>query len=144
MIDRLSHIIDEYNLTASQFADEIGVQRSSVSHVLSGRNKPSLDFITKVILRYPEINAEWLLTGKGSFRTDQQTSISDEAEPGVGPGSGEERNDTHGFGARSRDAGPAVSPQKETGRRRTPSGKDLSRIIFFYADGSFEEYLPRS
>ncbi len=144
MIDRLSHIIDEYNLTASQFADEIGVQRSSVSHVLSGRNKPSLDFITKVILRYPEINAEWLLTGQGRFRTDLQQAASDEAVHGIRPGAGEETNDASGFGTRSGDAAPAVNPQKETGRRRAPSGKDLSRIIFFYADGSFEEYLPRS
>jgi transcriptional regulator with XRE-family HTH domain len=55
------------NLNAAQFADEIGVQRSSVSHILTGRNNASLDFILKVLQRYPTIDTDWLLTGKGGM-----------------------------------------------------------------------------
>jgi len=64
------------NLNAAQFADEIGVQRSSVSHILTGRNNASLDFILKVLQRYPEIDSDWLLSGKGvMMRTASSNSV---------------------------------------------------------------------
>ena len=66
-IGRLEHILAYYEQTASGFADAIGVPRSSISHLLSGRNKPSLDFVMKVIRRYPEVDLYWLLNGKGTF-----------------------------------------------------------------------------
>jgi transcriptional regulator with XRE-family HTH domain len=65
MKDRIILLIKAKNLTAAQFADEIGVQKSSISHILSGRNNASLDFIQKILLRYPEVNMEWLMFGKG-------------------------------------------------------------------------------
>jgi transcriptional regulator with XRE-family HTH domain len=70
MIDRITLLLKTKNITASQFADEVGVQRSSVSHVLSGRNKPSLDFIQKILKKYPEINPDWLLFGKGAMNME--------------------------------------------------------------------------
>lgn len=65
MKDRITLLIKAKNLTAAQFADEIGVQKSSISHIISGRNNASLDFIQKVLLCYPEVNMEWLMFGKG-------------------------------------------------------------------------------
>ena len=67
MINRISKIIKEKNLSSAKFADEIGVQRSSISHVLSGRNKPSLEFIQKILKAYPDIDINWLLSGKGNI-----------------------------------------------------------------------------
>ena len=67
MIDRIQLILKTKNLTASSFADDIGVQRSAISHILSGRNNPSLDFIQKILKKYPEISPEWLLSGKGEM-----------------------------------------------------------------------------
>jgi len=67
MINRISKIIKEKNLSSARFADEIGVQRSSISHVLSGRNKPSLEFIQKILKAYPDIDINWLLSGKGNI-----------------------------------------------------------------------------
>ena len=64
---RIQQIIDYYNLNASSFAEKIGVQRSSISHILSGRNKPSLDFVMKVLSYFDEVDMYWLLNGKGSF-----------------------------------------------------------------------------
>ena len=66
-IKRLEIILDYYSLNASSFADKIGVQRSSLSHLLSGRNKPSLDFILKIIEFFPDIDLYWILNGKGTF-----------------------------------------------------------------------------
>ena len=64
---RLENIMSFYGLSASSFADKIGVQRSSISHILSGRNKPSLEFVMKVLSPFPEVDLYWLLNGKGSF-----------------------------------------------------------------------------
>jgi len=64
---RLEIILKHYGLSASVFAEKISVQRSSISHILSGRNKPSLDFIDKVLQVFPEIDLVWLLSGKGNL-----------------------------------------------------------------------------
>jgi transcriptional regulator with XRE-family HTH domain len=69
---RLQKIMAFYGESASSFAEKIGVQRSSISHILSGRNKPSLDFIMKVLSSYPEVELYWLLNGKGTFPAKQQ------------------------------------------------------------------------
>ena len=67
MKERLIQLLDLEQLTPSKFADIIGVQRSSVSHVISGRNKPSFDFIQKTLTAFPGLNAEWLILGQGSM-----------------------------------------------------------------------------
>jgi transcriptional regulator with XRE-family HTH domain len=65
MVDRILLVLKIKNLTPSKFADEIGIQRSSMSHIMSGRNLPSLDLITKILNKYPDINSEWLIQGVG-------------------------------------------------------------------------------
>lgn len=62
--DRIKMIIESQRLTAGAFADKIGVQRSNVSHVLGGRNKPSFEFLEKLLQAFPRVSAQWLLTGK--------------------------------------------------------------------------------
>ena len=65
MNNRLQQFLELENLTPAKLADTIGVQRSGLSHILSGRNKPSYDFITRLLAKFPRINSDWLLTGKG-------------------------------------------------------------------------------
>ncbi len=67
MVNRILKILKEENLTASQFADLIDVQRSSMSHILSGRNNPSLDFVHKILKAFPLINTDWLMSGTGAM-----------------------------------------------------------------------------
>jgi len=67
MKDRISKILRLEGMTAAKLADEIGVQASGISHILSGRNNPSTDFLIKILDRFRGINAEWLLTGKGNM-----------------------------------------------------------------------------
>lgn len=64
---RIKEIMEHYDLSASLFSDKIGVQRSSISHILSGRNKPSLDFVIKITNEFSEVDIYWLLKGVGSF-----------------------------------------------------------------------------
>jgi len=67
MKERLIQLLDLEQLTPSKFADIIGVQRSSVSHLISGRNNPSFDFIQKTLTAFPGLNAEWLILGQGAM-----------------------------------------------------------------------------
>lgn len=130
-------------MSASQFADEIGVQRSSVSHVMSGRNKPSLDFITRIVNMYPEIDSVWLLTGKGEMLqemnmysgADKQERVDDiEASSTI---KGEEKEGKENMPENQ----PLVKVKTGRGISATAS-KQVSKIVIFYHDGTFEEYLP--
>lgn len=69
---RLLRVLNHLGYSATKFADEINVQRSGISHILSGRNQPSYDFLVKILTRFPEINAEWLLLGTGNMFKDKQ------------------------------------------------------------------------
>lgn len=75
MINRINLILKAKNITARQFADAIGIQPSGMSHILGGRNNPSLEFVTKVIKRYPEIDANWLLLGRGEMYNGLGASV---------------------------------------------------------------------
>ncbi|MGI9551115.1 MAG: helix-turn-helix domain-containing protein [Aurantibacter sp.] len=109
-IERLERLLQYYGMSASGFADKINVQRSSISHLLSGRNKPSLDFVMKVVRTFPEVNLYWLLNGKGSF-PDDTPPISEKKAGAV-------------------DEDKEISSQK----------KSIERIVVFYSDGSFDAY----
>lgn len=113
-IKRLERLLDYYGLSASAFADKIQVQRSSISHLLSGRNKPSLDFVLKVVKKFPEVNLYWLLNGKGSFPSEAKTTapIPHSLPPQI-----------------------EKLPQPEG-----ESDKAIEKIIIFYSDGSFKSY----
>ncbi|MGY0408614.1 MAG: helix-turn-helix domain-containing protein [Polaribacter sp.] len=75
--NRLKKVMDYHQLSASTFADKVGVQRSGISHILSGRNKPSLDFILKVTSEFNDVDIYWLLDGKGVFpKIDKKINTS--------------------------------------------------------------------
>ncbi len=70
MKNQLIKLMKDKDLTATRFADAIGVQRSSISHILSGRNKPSYDFILKIVEKFPDVNIKWLITGEGERKEE--------------------------------------------------------------------------
>lgn len=82
MNTRLKHFLDAENISQSQFADTINVGRASISHVLSGRNNPSYDFVKAIMTAYPELNIEWLMLGKGKMYKNNQAEPSP-AQPAV-------------------------------------------------------------
>ena len=84
MVERINLLLKAKNITARQFAEEIGIQPSGMSHILSGRNNPSLDFVMKVVKRWPEININWLMFGKGEMYVGLPSSapiVSQAEEP---------------------------------------------------------------
>ncbi|WP_435414981.1 helix-turn-helix domain-containing protein [Polaribacter aestuariivivens] len=74
--ERLKKVMETHELSASTFADKIGVQRSSISHILSGRNKPSLDFVLKVTSEFSDVDIHWLLNGKGMYPKNKISEIT--------------------------------------------------------------------
>lgn len=81
MEERLKLFLAMEGLSPSQFADKLGVQRSGVSHLLSGRNKPSFEFISRMLVTFPKINPDWLITGNGKAYRDFSTQIAESDSP---------------------------------------------------------------
>ena len=78
LVDRFKYLMKLNSLSASAFAEKIGVQPSSISHVLSGRNKPSLEFVLKVLMQFPKVSADWLLTGNTTIKENNVESPKEE------------------------------------------------------------------
>ncbi|WP_081211668.1 helix-turn-helix domain-containing protein [Salegentibacter sediminis] len=126
---RLEKIIDYYDLSAAAFADQIEVGRSSISHILSGRNKPSLDFVMKVISHFPEVELYWLLNGKGKFPKERAVSTPQpEFQSKPIPPIPEKENPSSGI------------PQHKIPMDSTQKEKQIKKIVIFYTDGTFEAF----
>ena len=87
MEQRLQLFLQMEQLSQSQFADKMGIQRSGVTHLLSGRNKPSFEFITRMLQAFPSLNAEWLILGKGKPYKDSSArdEIPSASQPEILP-----------------------------------------------------------
>ena len=146
-IKRLEIFLDYYNLSASAFADKISVQRSSLSHLLSGRNKPSLDFIIKVIEVFPEVDLYWILNGKGTFPKSENTSNHFEEVKSASietPFIQTELESPDLFSATaSKNFEKEIQPTEIN--HHTPTANTsgtIERIVIFYKDGTFKNYMP--
>ncbi len=83
MKERILVFLQNENKSYAQFAEEIGVQPSGISHILSGRNNPSLDFIVKMLLKYPSLSADWLLFGRGAMHKYASQPTLFDTEPQI-------------------------------------------------------------
>jgi transcriptional regulator with XRE-family HTH domain len=113
--ERIQLIIKANNESPSSFADKIGIQRSSLSHVISGRNKPSLDFLSKIIRHYPKVNASWLITGVAREGEFEEETIK---------------------------AKVSIDPEQTAEAKHSYDSKEIERIVVFYLDGTFKPYTP--
>jgi transcriptional regulator with XRE-family HTH domain len=150
MKDRILAFLQNENKSYAQFADEIGVQPSGISHILSGRNNPSLDFVIKMLHRYPSLSADWLLFGKGPmYRNISQPTLFDETV--LTPGSEGEvsiqdqdflmndaRSETENF-SQSHENTQSALPE---GTSNDSGSRKIERIVMFYTDKTFTEYKP--
>jgi transcriptional regulator with XRE-family HTH domain len=138
-IKRLEIILDYYGLNASSFADKIGVQRSSLSHLLSGRNKPSLDFVLKILEVFPEVDLYWILNGTGVFPIETEKI---DALKKVTPAPFVEQTIPENLF--SEIAKPEESKKMEQQLSTLPvvATEELEKIAFFYKNGTFKIYNP--
>lgn len=143
MKDRIWEFLQSENKSSSQFAEEIGVQPSGISHIISGRNNPSLDFIIKMLTRYPNLSPDWLLFGKGNMykgsgKNDKDLFTAD--------------YNVHDNNILRKEI--VSSPVTKSGKEfinsdeifEENSGNELNtrpeKIVYFFRDGTFREYFP--
>lgn len=157
-VKRLETIFDYYGLSASSFADKINVQRSSISHLLSGRNKPSLDFILKVIENFPDVELLWLLNGKGIFPKGES---SNQEKMNITPiqkiENEQEFNSPDLFSNNVVATENEKNPVFENNSKNFSNtevfnnpintlkdNSEIEQIVVFYKDGTFKTYLQKN
>ena len=141
MNQRLQQFLNAESLTQAEFAESIGVARASISHILAGRNKPGYEFFNNVAKRYPALNIDWFVTGRGKM---YKTPMDDSREP---------------VSAQAIEASPVLLFDEEPGmpnhvsppakiesntfekqRHHIENKKVINKIVVFYSDGTFDEY----
>lgn len=137
--NRLEFVIKHYELSAANFADRIGVQRSSISHLLSGRNNPSLDFVVRVMDKFPEINFNWFVKGKG------ETFLKDIIEvPQIKnntPTLFDQVLESPKESFKSNSSKVQSEPNLTTISSIDKKIKPIDKILVLYKDGSFDSYI---
>ncbi|MDA6068985.1 helix-turn-helix domain-containing protein [Flavobacterium sp. AC] len=143
-VKRLEIILEYYTLNASSFADKIGVQRSSMSHLLSGRNKPSLDFVMKILEVFPDVDLYWILNGTGSFPKNNEEKSENIKTP---PLSSVKENLAGGdlfseiYYKQAEKSESKSSPEIKSQNLNTEEG-EIEKIVIFYKNGKFKAYNP--
>ncbi len=132
--NKIKNILLIKDMSPSRFADEIGVQRSSISHILSGRNKPSLEIVQKIVKRFPELGLDWIIDEDDQADDDEQPvdkpitkSVNTEVE--ITPLS-ESKSVTE-------KTVSALSEESNSVAKRR-----VEKILIFYSDKTFTEYKP--
>lgn len=144
MKERLLEFLRSENKSSAQLAEEIGVQPSGISHILSGRNNPSLDFVLKMLEKYRFLSTDWLLFGHGPmYKESKMQTLFDEI-PEESLKSREIQTGNESGATQNRIVGEIKdSAEKVALKQGIRSDSDISRIVIFYEDNSFELYSPR-
>jgi len=146
---RLQTILDIEHITASQLADTLGIQRGGVSHLLSGRNKPSFDFLDRILRKFPEISAEWLITGQGKPIREDYSSTSPNTSGTILNNNGNKADIQSNVIQQSLFDMPyqeSSGPKIENTPSTPPSSESKKpiRIIVYFSDGTYTEFYPFS
>jgi len=123
MKDRILQIMEHEGLTPAKFAEVVDIRRASLSHITTGRNQPSLQVVAKILEKYPNINPDWLLFGKGNMMRNGITSATEPDMFANAPA----------FAGKSREI--------ETGKPQN-TVKDVTKIMIFYSDNTYDMLVP--
>ena len=127
---RLRLILDKEELTSSQFANIVGYRPSSISHILSGRNKPGFDFIREILKKFDTISPEWLILGRGEMYKTTDNVIDDNRESAI--------RDS----IKTKKVESEPDPSYVSNLKVMSDGKVIVKVLVFYTDQTFTEYLP--
>lgn len=132
MKDRILQLLEEKAMTLAAFADEIGVERSTMSHIKSGRSNPSLDVALKILERFPEVSTDWLILGKGSMfgqiTKPYEPTLFDQTQP------------TASYTAEyAQKQAPETASQPTSLQNEPSTQRSIVRVILFYDDNTFEQ-----
>jgi transcriptional regulator with XRE-family HTH domain len=143
MREKLLNLMKSEQLTASKLAELLDIQPSGISHILSGRNKPSFDLVQKILRRFPRVNPDWLLLDKDEmYRT-----IDIEPQPATSQSiSTEELDDTiqqsqaSGMTESATNSTSASTPAHQIAAAYAPKNGNVKRVIVLFDDHTFESY----
>lgn len=154
MKNRIKDIIAYTGLNSASFADELGIQKSSISHIVNGRNNPSIDFIAKLTARYPEINSRWLITGDGEMLAGS-TTLKRDISIDLFSSTTQQQNKSNTQLSKSEklytkpkvvdivENKPFISGiLPESSSQNQIEAKSIEKILIFYSDGTFKEFAP--
>jgi transcriptional regulator with XRE-family HTH domain len=148
MKDRIRQIMEHENLTPAKFADKLQISRAVISHILNGRNNPSLDVVLKILSQMDYINPEWLLTGKGPMYIKEKEKESATGEPDLF--SRKDVNAAHDTQQSEERTESAVKSTFFNGQQAANKAittqlrpeKKIDRIIIYYDDNTYETFIP--
>ena len=154
MKERLRRFMSAEVMNSTQLANELNIQASGISHILSGRNKPSYDFVTKLLTKFPNLNPDWLILGKGPMHRDEirpsKKDITTASIPGTPQHSSSPTLPTDELPSLFDDSSNNEESEnfaevenshiEEISNKNT--NKKIERIVILYSDGSFGDYTP--
>lgn len=172
MVERIKTLIEKKRLTSSAFADKLGVPRSRISHILSGRNNPSLELVVRILDAFPEVRTDWLVRGKGSMLSNTHTDnvqtdlfssqvgygADDPSDPDDSPGSESQQKVRESVAFERNTSGSSPPDANREDKHGSAEGNEgiheemppfyhrknsITKIIALHADGTFSAYLPR-
>lgn len=135
---RIKQIVEDTGMSAIDFSSKVGIQRSSLSHLFSGRNKPSIDLILKIKKQFPDTDLEWLITGevanhKGvEQNSEEYLSEKEQDKEFTNVNIDDVTFDNQDF-----------NTKKENLITEELKNEKIDKVLFFYVDGSFKEYMNR-
>ena len=144
---RFQTILDLENLSPAQLADRLGVQRSGISHILSGRNKPSFELLQRVVQSFPEISAEWLITGNGKPLKEQNQAAASGAASSAASGAASSAANSRSSGT-TPSTTPSISPSTTSGSNNSRSSGTISGAtppfegLFNSSEAATEPQIP--
>lgn len=161
MKQRIQQIMDREGMTPGRFADSIGIQRSALSHILNGRNNPSLDVLTKVLNRFEYLSTDWLLFGNGpmfkhqlkaEIESNTDFEVSDlQMDTSVNVGLFNSIPTDPSILSASKTAVSTLptspvdaNPVKEVVIKEVEKMRSVTRIMLFYSDNTFENFIPET
>ena len=144
---RFQTILDLENLSPAQLADRLGVQRSGISHILSGRNKPSFELLQRVVQSFPEISAEWLITGNGKPLKEQNQAAASGAASSAASGAASSAANSRSSGT-TPSTTPSISPSTTSGSNNSSTSGTISGAtppfegLFNSSESATEPQIP--
>ena len=148
MNTRLQRFLELEQLTPSRLADILGIQRSGISHILSGRNKPGFDFFFKLNKKFPTLNLEWLISGNGKVYKEVERNLFNNEISNEKP---VDRNASTQYGQlfanedNSEEIPPIIAPENRISESKPKDSsveKSLIKIMLIYSDSTFKELNP--
>jgi DNA-binding XRE family transcriptional regulator len=150
--ERIIEIMNYKKLSHSQFAEKVGIQRSTVSHIIKDRNKPSMRVCENILARFTDINPDWLYTGKGNMvKNENRTipgSLFDSPTTLIPQNTPESNINIRTIGNNGREIG-VKTPEKDIKQDaikeviiQKTEPKNISKIIIYYDDNTFETFIP--